>query len=295
MAATYGELRRPARAPFDTSRRDVVVVGGGILGLAVAHELVRRRPGLALTLVEKEDSLATHQTAHSVSSTRLYYQPGSSRPAGHGRRPVADRVRAGARRPARGLREAGGGEQPGRGQRLERLCDRGLENGVPVTWLSALEAAEVEPHVSCVAALRVAHRHRGLRRSVWRTGRSERVHRRRDRDRRCRDRVRPEPGLACRPPTGSAHRLPGDLRQAAERPDRPRRRRPGARIAPFRGEYYEPRPPPDPPGARSDLPRAQPRVPFLGVHPLTRMIGGGVHAGPNAVLALARRATAGRT
>jgi (S)-2-hydroxyglutarate dehydrogenase len=58
---------------------DVVVVGGGILGLATARELLLRRPGLRLTLLEKEHALAAHQTGHNsgVLHSGVYYAPGS--------------------------------------------------------------------------------------------------------------------------------------------------------------------------------------------------------------------------
>jgi (S)-2-hydroxyglutarate dehydrogenase len=58
---------------------DVVVVGGGIVGLATAYQLTRRRPGLRLLLVEKEPRLAAHQTGHNsgVLHAGLYYEPGS--------------------------------------------------------------------------------------------------------------------------------------------------------------------------------------------------------------------------
>ena len=68
---------------------------------------------------------------------------------------------------------------------------------------------------------------------------------------------------------------------------------PEARIVPFRGEYFEPRPTPRAPGAGLIYPVPDPRFPFLGVH-LTRMVRGGVHAGPNAVLALRREGYAWR-
>ncbi|MBA2505302.1 MAG: FAD-dependent oxidoreductase, partial [Thermoleophilaceae bacterium] len=59
--------------------RDIAVVGGGILGLAVARELLRRRPGASLALLEREAELATGQTGHNsgVVHAGIYYAPGS--------------------------------------------------------------------------------------------------------------------------------------------------------------------------------------------------------------------------
>ena len=58
---------------------DVIIIGGGILGLATAHELIRLHPHLSLTLLEKEEKLAQHQTGHNsgVLHSGIYYRPGS--------------------------------------------------------------------------------------------------------------------------------------------------------------------------------------------------------------------------
>ncbi len=60
---------------------DFAVVGGGILGLAVAREVLRRNPGASLAVLEAEDEMATHQTSHSsgVIHAGVYYEPGSLR------------------------------------------------------------------------------------------------------------------------------------------------------------------------------------------------------------------------
>ena len=87
-------LAPPYRAPPDTyigpvtvtteqppAKCDVVVVGGGILGLATARELLSRRPGARLAVLEREPELAMHQTGHTsgVVHAGIYYQPGSDR------------------------------------------------------------------------------------------------------------------------------------------------------------------------------------------------------------------------
>ena len=61
------------------TRLDVAVVGGGILGIAVARELLMRRPGISLAVLDKEDSLGEHQTGHNsgVIHSGIYYAPGS--------------------------------------------------------------------------------------------------------------------------------------------------------------------------------------------------------------------------
>ena len=140
---------------------DVAVVGGGILGLACAAELLRRRPGCKLVLLEKEAELAAHQTSHNsgVVHAGIYYAPGSLK---------ARLCREGvgllrAYCDARGipLREAGKlivASSPDDLDRLADLEDRASRNGVPgVRRLRAAEIAEVEPAAVGVAALHSPH------------------------------------------------------------------------------------------------------------------------------------------
>jgi (S)-2-hydroxyglutarate dehydrogenase len=140
---------------------DVAVVGGGILGLACAAELLRRRPGCKLVLLEKEGELAAHQTSHNsgVVHAGIYYAPGSLK---------ARLCREGvgllrAYCDARGipLREAGKlivAGSPADLHRLADLEDRASRNGVPgVRRLRAEEIAEVEPAAVGLAALHSPH------------------------------------------------------------------------------------------------------------------------------------------
>jgi L-2-hydroxyglutarate oxidase len=96
-----------------STRLDVIVVGGGIVGLATAYRLLEARPDMRLAVVEKEPDLATHQTGHNsgVLHAGLYYKPGSLKAelcrAGKGEgRPA--RVRRGPRDPVRAVRQARG-------------------------------------------------------------------------------------------------------------------------------------------------------------------------------------------
>ncbi|MBE1486613.1 L-2-hydroxyglutarate oxidase [Plantactinospora soyae] len=271
-----------------------VVVGGGILGLAVAHRLRTDRPGAEVTVLEKEAGWAAHQTGHNsgVIHAGVYYRPGSLK---------ATLCRAGSVSMARFCAEQGlpyeicgklivaveADELP----RLHALHERAVANGLPVSLIGAIEAAEYEPNVTAVAALRVDSTGivdfgavcRRLAELLAESGAELRLNTRVTGIRAWRG------GVLV---STSAGEVTGDVlvNCAGLHADRIARLAgvdPPARIVPFRGEYYELVP------GRRDLVRGliypvpDPQFPFLGVH-LTRMIDGSVHAGPNAVLATAR-------
>ncbi|MDE0894710.1 MAG: L-2-hydroxyglutarate oxidase [Acidimicrobiales bacterium] len=277
-----------------TTRVDVVVVGGGIIGLATADALMTRLPGVTVSVLEKEASVATHQTGRNsgVVHAGIYYAPGSMK---------ADLAVRGGDRLIEFCAEHGiahdrcgklvvattDAQRP----RLDALAERARANGVAVTSLTPDAAREHEPHVACVAALHVAATGRadfaGVAHALAeriiaeggevRTGTTA-------------GRARPTPGgWKVETTSGSVHArfLVGCAGLHADRVARRSGASSDVRILAFRGEYL------DVIGRSADLvhglvyPVPDPQFPFLGVH-LTRSLDGHVHAGPNAVLALAR-------
>ncbi|QUF01797.1 L-2-hydroxyglutarate oxidase [Actinosynnema pretiosum subsp. pretiosum] len=272
--------------------RRIVVIGGGIVGLATARELSRR--GDEVVVLEKEGRWAAHQTGHNsnVVHAGLYYRPGSLK----ARMSVAGNASIVAYAREHGVPVEVCGklvvatseeEVP----RLRALAERASRNGVPARMVSVAEAREHEPEVSCVAALRVESTGiidfpavcAAMVRELTAAGADLRTN---------------SPALAIRTRAGRVEVatpsgvVRGDalVNCAGLHSDRVARMaglEPEARIVPFRGEYYELRP------ERRSLVRGliypvpDPTLPFLGVH-LTRMLDGSVHAGPNAVLALSR-------
>ncbi|WP_432102691.1 L-2-hydroxyglutarate oxidase [Streptomyces sp. bgisy091] len=272
---------------------DVLVIGGGIVGLSTAYALTRTAPGTRVTVLEKESGPARHQTGRNsgVIHSGIYYPPGSLKAryalqgsaelvdfcAGHGiPHEVTGKLIVATSRE----------ELP----RLHALVQRGRAHGLPVRELGPAQIAEYEPHVSGVAAIRV-----GTTGVCDFTAVASRFAAEvREADGRIRygaevvavDR-RPW-GVAVRTADGRVVRARVLVNCAGLHSDRVARLAgddPGARIVPFRGEYYE--------LARPELVRGlvypvpDPAFPFLGVH-LTRGVDGTVHVGPNAVPALAR-------
>ncbi len=276
-------------------RFDVAVVGAGILGLATAHELVRRDPAVRVVIVEKEPRVAAHQTGHNsgVVHSGIYYKPGSekARLCVQGRALLLDHVRergipfelCGKLIVALTKREV---------EALSELQRRADANGVEgVSWIDAGRIRDIEPHVHGLAALHVpsagivdfglvaTHLAEELRRKGVAIRLGERVI---EVERAAGPvRLRTTAGLVESDRAIACAGLRSDhLARLAGAADVPR-------IVPFRGDYYVLRP------QRRDLVRAlvypvpDPRFPFLGVH-FTRRIDGGIWLGPNAVLAFAR-------
>src|SRR3954452_22068630 len=143
--------------PDPPARCDLVVIGGGILGLAVARELLARHRETTLCVLEREDRLAAHQTSHSsgVIHGGIYYAPGSlkARLCVEGARLLyayCDERGIEARRDGKLIVAADEGEL----SRLDELEHRGRENQVPrLRRLDAGEISEIEPHARGVAAL----------------------------------------------------------------------------------------------------------------------------------------------
>ncbi|WP_242901159.1 L-2-hydroxyglutarate oxidase [Actinomadura terrae] len=276
----------------------VGIVGAGILGLAVARRIIETRPDVKVTVLEKEDRVAAHQTGHNsgVAHAGLYYAPGSlkatlcRRGAGLLREYCADRElpyeECGKVVVARNTREIAA---------LQEIERRATANGVPgLRRLSGSGLREIEPHAAGVAAL-----HSPTTAIVDFTAVA----------RAFADDVRKGGGeirlgfevVRLRPagPAGDRVRVisrTGELVVdrlvvcAGLQSDRVARLAgdsPAPAIIPFRGEYLRLVP------SRTDLVRGliypvpDPRYPFLGVH-FTRRVDGGVDVGPNAVLALAR-------
>lgn len=277
----------------------VAVVGGGILGVAVAREILRRSPDCGVTLFEKEDRLATHQTGRNsgVVHAGLYYPPGSQK-AVLCRRGVklleAFCAERGIRRIACGKVLVALTDE----ERL-RLADierRALANGVPgVRIIGAEELHELEPNVRGLAALHSPSTSIVDYAEVTRALAADAI------DAGAKVLLRQEI-TAMRPGSAevivSARTAVGHEEAAFDRvvvcgglqSDRLAQMAGDGSdpvIMPFRGEYYALKP------HRRDLvnglvyPVPDPRYPFLGVH-ITPRVDGEVLIGPNAVLALAR-------
>lgn len=276
-------------------RYDLAVIGGGILGLATAYEVLNRRPELRLAVLEKESELALHQSGRNsgVVHSGIYYTPGSlkARLCTQGKALLerfASEHGVPYERPGK-LIVAVHEEELGR---LATLKERAIANGVEgIREIGSEEIRELEPHAAGIRALHspttgiidfrrvalaLADEIRGMGGDI-RTGtrllsiapRAEGRELNTDRG----------PILA-----GSVVSCAGlQSDRVAAMSGRAR----DERIVPFRGSYYR-----LVPEARSLVrglvyPVPDPRLPFLGVH-LGRRIDGEVWAGPSAVLALAR-------
>ncbi|MFF8474971.1 L-2-hydroxyglutarate oxidase [Streptomyces sp. NPDC015414] len=270
---------------------DVLVIGGGIVGLSTAYAITRAAPGTRVTVLEKEPGPARHQTGRNsgVIHSGVYYRPGSLK-ARYAVRGAAEMVKFCAEY---GIAHAVTGKlivatERDELPRLHALVQRGRENGIQVRELGAAQIGEYEPEVRGLAAIHVGTTgvcdFVGVARQLARASGAEirygarvvRVDR------------RPERGVAVLTAAGDVVRGRVLVNCAGLHCDEVARLtgdEPGVRIVPFRGEYYE--------LARPELVRGlvypvpDPAFPFLGVH-LTRGIDGGVHIGPNAVPALAR-------
>ncbi|MGO9876459.1 MAG: L-2-hydroxyglutarate oxidase [Acidimicrobiia bacterium] len=278
-------------------RVDVLVIGGGIVGLATARAIAHSHPQRSVVVVEKEATVGAHQSGRNsgVIHAGVYYAPGSekARLCSAGRVSMVEYCRE------HGIDHAVCGKvvvasddaDRGRLAELERRC---TANGVRAETIGPERLREIEPHVAGVAALHVfdtgivdyADVCRSLAAEIEEAGTAIRLG--------CAVRAGSDTasGLVVETTGGTfeAQRVvtcaglhADEVARAVSGPD-------GAgdlRVIAFRGEYRELIP------SRSHLVRTlvypvpDPRFPFLGVH-LTRGVDGHVHAGPNAVLALAR-------
>lgn len=273
----------------------ICIIGGGIVGLATSLALRRLAPDWDVTLLEKETGFGRHQSTHNsgVLHAGLYYKPGSAkaRLAVSGIRRMVEFCRAhGVAHEICGkLVVAVDETETGR---LKTLLERGEQNGLRgLRWLDRAQLREIEPHAAGVAAVHVpeegivdyeqviralAEENRkagAILEADAKVGRLRRegkgwivVHRRGE--------VRADFIVNC---AGLYSDRVGAL--AGERRE--------TQIVPFRGEYYKLRA--GSAGLVRNLiyPVPDPTFPFLGVH-YTRLIHGGVEAGPNAILATAR-------
>lgn len=274
---------------------DIIIAGGGIVGLATAWRLLEARPKLKLLLLEKESKLAAHQTGNNsgVLHSGLYYRPGSAK---------AQCAVQGLQQMLAFCRTHGiAHEQCGKIvvatsadelPRLEELWARGNANGLTgLRKLNPQEIKEIEPHAAGLAAIHVPQEGivdypgvcEKLGALIRQAGGEIRL------GARLRKASPNAPGWTV---ATSAGDFParfvitcGGLQ--ADRLVRAAGQKTAAKIVPFRGEYYQIK------KERQFLvrhliyPVPDPKFPFLGVH-FTRLVHGGIEAGPNAVLAFAR-------
>lgn len=275
---------------------DVVIIGGGIVGLATALQLKQQRPALKIVLLEKEPAVAQHQTGHNsgVIHSGLYYKPGSlkARNCIQGYQMLIDFCKA------EGIAYDLCGkivvatkqeELP----QLETLYQRGIQNGLDgLKKLSLSEMREIEPHVNGVAgmyvpqtgiidykqvAARYAEKFQALGGEIHLNERVEQITPGTSMSIVVTNRDRYETKLV----VNCAGLYSDKMAQLTQREAI------DVRIIPFRGEYFTLIPSKEYLVKHLIYPVPDPNFPFLGVH-FTRMIQGGVEAGPNAVLAFQR-------
>jgi L-2-hydroxyglutarate oxidase len=273
---------------------DLAVIGGGIVGLATALEITRRYPHLSLVVLEKETDVALHQTGRNsgVIHSGVYYQPGSLK---------ARFCKEGVDATVRFCHEHGVAyEQCGKLlvatdalelDRMKALEERCLANGLTIERLDAGELRRREPRIVGVGALYTSTTGmvdygqiaRVMARLLQKHGHAVRYQFDVD--------VLRETGTgveaACKGELVSARNAIVCAGVMADRVARLCGMEVDFQIVPFRGEYFRLCSDKDGIVKHHIYPIPDPALPFLGVH-LTRMIGGYVTVGPNAVLAFAR-------
>jgi L-2-hydroxyglutarate oxidase len=273
----------------------IIVTGGGIVGLATALKLTRRFPSVEVVVLEKESTVGRHQSGHNsgVLHAGLYYKPGSLK---------ARLAVAGIQEMTAFCRENGihheicgklvvaveAAEVP----RLHSLYERGRQNGLAgLRLLNRRQMLEIEPEVAGVEGVHVPEE--GI------VDYSQVCHVMREKIEKAGGKVVCRSKVTRLRPMGSgwlAQTSAGDWEgdflvncaglhcdRVAELAGEKRE----VRIVPFRGEYFKLKPDRQHLVRHLIYPVPDPQFPFLGVH-FTRLIEGGVEAGPNAVLALAR-------
>ncbi|MCP4193062.1 MAG: L-2-hydroxyglutarate oxidase [Planctomycetaceae bacterium] len=273
---------------------DVIVIGGGIVGLATAYQMQQRYPERSITILEKEPSLAHHQTGHNsgVLHSGIYYRPGSLK---------AINCRQGKLAMQRFCEEheipfevcgkvivaINESELPA----LSRIFERGQENHVQCEIIDRERLFELEPHVAGVQAIhvpetgivdyvkvckRLAEILTANGHQIVTSARVTGVDQRTDQ-------------ITVSSTTGefSCQLLVNCSGLQSDRIAKLTGADPKAKIVPFRGEYYQLKPSAFHLCRNLIYPVPDPNFPFLGVH-FTRMIDGSVECGPNAVLAFAR-------
>lgn len=277
-------------------RYDTVIIGGGIVGLATALNLLEKRPGIRLLLIEKESSVAAHQTGHNsgVIHSGLYYKPGSlkARNCIEGYHKLLDFCQKyGIEHEICGKIVVATTEE--QVPLMQNLYDRGLQNGLTgLEILTPEQLREIEPHVAGVKGIKVpqtgiinykqvSEKYADLIREKGgeiRLGEKvSSVSERQGLSNVVTDKGSYETTLVI----NCAGLYSDKVAQLTEKEEIK------VRIIPFRGEYYEIKPEKQYLVRHLIYPVPDPNFPFLGVH-FTRMIGGGIEAGPNAVLAFKR-------
>jgi len=275
--------------------KDIVIIGGGIVGLATAYQLKQAKPDLNITLVEKENTLAKHQTGNNsgVIHSGIYYKPGSLKAINciNGYHLLLDFVQKNNiayNLCGKVIVATSKAEIPA----LETIYQRGLQNGLnKIRKIGLEELKSIEPHVNGLEGIQV-----------------------------------PETGIidyteVCQK-LGELFKAAGGEIISGSKVTTIKKTATGAtivsekkeietklvvncaglysdkiarmtgtdinvKIIPFRGEYYELRPEKHYLVKTLIYPVPDPNFPFLGVH-FTNMVHGGVEAGPNAVFAFKR-------
>ena len=279
-------------------RYDVIIAGGGIVGLATALRLQQMQPGIQIAVLDKESTVAAHQSSHNsgVIHSGIYYRPGSLRALNCKR--GYDQLLTFCRENNLPFDICGKiivATNEAESAQLDTILTRGQENGLQgIRKMSRAETLEIEPHVECRESIwvpqagivdygAVARKYAEL---LEQNGGKLLLN-------------QAVAGIQYRPdavvvetqnPQQSAFEARlfincGGLysdkiaRMSGENPD--------VQILPFRGEFYHLKPASEKLVRNLIYPTPNPSFPFLGVH-FTRMIGGGIEAGPNAVLAYRR-------
>ena len=274
---------------------DVIVIGGGIVGLATAYKLLEQKPGLKLRILEKEKSIGLHQSGHNsgVIHSGIYYKPGSMK-AKNCRRGVEELLLfcdkfnvqydlCGKVIVAVNLEEV---------NRLDALYKRGLENGISdVRIVDSQELKDLEPHATGIKAIHVPSTGIINYTSVV--------------DELAKQIIKRGGEIKTKATVKGFVRKAGECIVNTQMCDYPTElvincaglysdkiaqlagENSSISIIPFRGEYYVLKPESRHLVNSLIYPVPDPRFPFLGVH-FTRRIDGSVEAGPNAVLATAR-------
>ena len=276
------------------NQSDVIIVGGGIVGLATAYQLIQRFPATRITVLEKETSVGAHQSGNNsgVLHSGIYYKPGSLK---------ARNCRIGKEAMVAFCQQYGVdyeicgkvivAVEESELSILEDILQRGQQNGVRSTMIDRDRLLELEPHAAGIQAIHVPEAgicdFRGVCRKLAEILKSHGG-----------NIVTGAPVKSIRTGSGEVIAVTsrGNFRGRylvncaglhSDRVARMTGENPDSLIVPFRGEYYELKPEAQHLCRNLIYPVPDPNFPFLGVH-FTRMTDGRIECGPNAVLAFAR-------